>query len=53
MRPGPDRPPGALFRIAASNRSGSLATIRNILFAWLLTLPLATLLAYLGYLLIA
>jgi phosphate/sulfate permease len=53
LRPGPDRPPGALFGIAASNRSGSLATIRNILFACLLTLPSAILLANLGYLPIA
>lgn len=44
---------GALFGIAVSNRSGGLATIRNILLAWLLTLPAATLLAYLGHLLIA
>lgn len=44
---------GALFGIAASNREGAVSTIRNILLAWLLTLPVATLLAYSSHLLIA
>jgi PiT family inorganic phosphate transporter len=37
---------GALFGIAAENGSGSVAVIRNILLAWLATLPLAAVLAY-------
>jgi len=36
---------GALFGIAASNRSGHRAVIVNILGAWLLTLPLAAIIA--------
>jgi inorganic phosphate transporter, PiT family len=43
---------GALFGLAASRRDGDLSMIRNILLAWLLTLPLAALLAYFSYLLI-
>lgn len=38
---------GALFGIAAGNGSGQFAVIRHILMAWLLTLPLAGLFAYL------
>lgn len=38
---------GAVFGIAAGNGSGKFAVIRHILLAWLFTLPLAGLLAYL------
>lgn len=38
---------GALFGIAAGNGSGQFAVIRHILLAWLFTLPLAGLFAYL------
>ncbi len=38
---------GSLFGIAAGNGSGQFAVIRHILLAWLLTLPLAGLFAYL------
>ncbi len=37
---------GALFGIAAGNKQGRLATIAAILGAWLITLPLAALLAF-------
>jgi len=40
---------GALFGIAASNRSGHGVVIANILGAWLLTLPLAAALAAASY----
>jgi PiT family inorganic phosphate transporter len=38
---------GALFGIAAGNGTGQFSVIRHILLAWLLTLPLAGLFAYL------
>ena len=38
---------GALFGIAAGNGSGQTSVIRHILLAWLITLPLAALFAYL------
>lgn len=41
---------GALFGIAAENGSGRVAVIRNILLAWLATLPLAAGLAYAAHL---
>lgn len=44
---------GALFGIVASNGSGRAGVIRNILVAWLLTLPLAAAFAYLSHLIIA
>ncbi len=44
---------GALFGIAAGNRSGKLATIRNILLAWLFTLPVAAIIAYVFHTLIS
>ncbi len=37
---------GALFGIAAGNGSGKYRMIRNILLAWLFTLPIAALIAY-------
>lgn len=37
---------GAIFGIAVENRSGHAAVIRNIVFAWIATLPLAALLGY-------
>ncbi len=37
---------GALFGIALGQRSGSPSVIRNILLAWLATLPIAALLAF-------
>lgn len=40
---------GALFGIAAGNRSGQGAVVFNILAAWLVTLPLAALFAWLGF----
>lgn len=42
---------GALFGIAATNRSGGKSVIRNIVLAWLLTLPAAALCAYISYVL--
>ncbi|MFA6987021.1 MAG: inorganic phosphate transporter [Arenimonas sp.] len=44
---------GALFGIALENRGGHWLVIRNILLAWLGTLPLAAVLAYLAHLLIS
>ena len=44
---------GALFGIALGNRGGHAPVIRNILLAWLVTLPLAGVLAYLTHLSIA
>ncbi len=40
---------GALFGIAAGNRSGRGSVIRNILLAWLFTLPIAATIAYTTY----
>ena len=40
---------GALFGIAAGNHGGHASMIRNILLAWLVTLPLAGLLAYVSH----
>lgn len=40
---------GALFGIAIENRGGHWPVIRNILLAWLATLPLAAGVAYLAY----
>ncbi|MGZ8407416.1 MAG: inorganic phosphate transporter, partial [Caulobacteraceae bacterium] len=37
---------GAIFGLAASDRSGDMAMIRNILLSWLATLPLAALAAF-------
>lgn len=42
---------GALFGVAASGRGGHSAVIRNVVLAWLLTLPIAAVVACLTYLL--
>lgn len=44
---------GALFGIALGNKGGHAQVIRNILLAWVVTLPLACALAYLTHLSIA
>jgi PiT family inorganic phosphate transporter len=44
---------GALFGIAATTGKGHWNVIRNILVAWLLTLPIAALCAYATYALFA
>ncbi|MDE2085379.1 MAG: inorganic phosphate transporter [Xanthomonadaceae bacterium] len=43
---------GALFGVAASGHGGHRAVIRNVVLAWLLTLPVAAVCAYLIYLLL-
>jgi PiT family inorganic phosphate transporter len=44
---------GALFGIALGNKGGHAQVIRNIVLAWMVTLPLACILAYLTHLSIA
>ncbi|MEO8461521.1 MAG: inorganic phosphate transporter [Dokdonella sp.] len=44
---------GALFGIAARNRTGAGSVIRNIVLAWVLTLPIAALFAYTMFLIVS